>query len=167
MNKLDSSLLTAALTEGGWDLTNKAVEADAIVINTCSVREHAAQRVLSHLGHIKHLKKSRPEVIVAIIGCMAQRLGAELLGHDVVDIVAGPGQLHEVPQMLNDALGDHQKQLSVTEKIRSTVRAGIIPGCRSTKHRTVSRPKPHYRRSLMSIFRKAAPRINRARISNF
>ena len=118
MNKLDSSLVVSALTEQGYLPVDKATEADVIVINTCSVREHAEDRVFSHLGHIKHLKKSRPHIIVAIIGCMAQRLGDELLAHDVVDIVAGPAQLHEVPDLIEKTAGDHDKYLSVTEKIR-------------------------------------------------
>jgi tRNA-2-methylthio-N6-dimethylallyladenosine synthase len=57
MNKLDSSLVVSALTDQGYALTDKATEADVMVINTCSVREHAEERVFSHLGHIKHLKK--------------------------------------------------------------------------------------------------------------
>ncbi len=123
MNKLDSSLVAGALTEQGFALTDKATEADVIVINTCSVREHAEARVFSNLGHIKHLKKSRPDILVAVIGCMAQRLGAELLAHEVVDIVAGPTQLHEVPALINKAMADHQKHLSVTDKIRQPIAA--------------------------------------------
>jgi tRNA-2-methylthio-N6-dimethylallyladenosine synthase len=118
MNKLDSSLLAAALTENGWELTDSPVEADAIVINTCSVREHAEQRVFSHLGHLQHIKKSRPQLLVAVIGCMAQRLGPQLLEHPVVNITAGPEQIHHVPQLLEQAIQEHKKILAVTEKIR-------------------------------------------------
>ena len=121
MNKLDSSLVVSALTEQGYELTDKATEADVIVINTCSVREHAEERVFSHLGHIKHLKKSNPALLVAVIGCMAQRLGDELLLHEVVDIVAGPAQLHEVPALIEQATADHDKHLAVTDKIRQPV----------------------------------------------
>ncbi|MHC5198651.1 MAG: hypothetical protein ACYSO1_00815, partial [Planctomycetota bacterium] len=71
MNKLDSSLVVSALTEQGYELTDKPGEADVIVINTCSVREHAEERVFSHLGHIKPLKKKNPALLVAVIGCMA------------------------------------------------------------------------------------------------
>ncbi|MCK4959807.1 MAG: tRNA (N6-isopentenyl adenosine(37)-C2)-methylthiotransferase MiaB, partial [Planctomycetes bacterium] len=79
MNKLDSSLVANALVGAGFSLTDKVADADAVLINTCSVREHAEQRVFSHLGHLKHIKESRPALIVGVIGCMAQRLGAELL----------------------------------------------------------------------------------------
>ena len=118
MNKLDSSLLAAALTEKGWEMTDSASEADVVIINTCSVRDHAEQRVLSHLGHLQHLKKSRPHLLVAVIGCMAQRLGSRLLEHPTVDIAAGPEQLHQVPQLIQEALGDRRKHLAVTEAIR-------------------------------------------------
>ena len=123
MNKLDSSLVVSALTEQGFALTDKATEADVIVINTCSVREHAEARVFSNLGHIKHLKKSRPDLLVAVIGCMAQRLGEDLLAHEAVDIVAGPTQLHEVPALIDQAMADHEKHLSVTDKIRQPAAA--------------------------------------------
>ena len=123
MNKLDSSLVVSALTEQGFALTDKATEADVIVINTCSVREHAEARVFSNLGHIKHLKKSRPDLLVAVIGCMAQRLGEDLLAHEAVDIVAGPTQLHEVPALIDQAMANHEKHLSVTDKIRQPAAA--------------------------------------------
>ncbi len=61
MNKLDTSLVAAALRQAGFETTEKVTDADVVLINTCSVRQHAEQRVLSHLGHLKHIKKSRPE----------------------------------------------------------------------------------------------------------
>ncbi|MCE5187462.1 MAG: tRNA (N6-isopentenyl adenosine(37)-C2)-methylthiotransferase MiaB [Planctomycetaceae bacterium] len=118
MNKLDSALVSSALAQQGYELTDKATDADVIIINTCSVREHAEDRVFSNLGHIKHLKKDRPQLLVAVIGCMAQRLGEELLSHDSVDIVAGPTQIDEIPALITRALAEHQKQLSVTDEIR-------------------------------------------------
>jgi tRNA-2-methylthio-N6-dimethylallyladenosine synthase len=121
MNKLDSGLVVSALTSRGYALTDKATEADVIVINTCSVREHAEERVFSNLGHIKHLKKERPGLLVAVIGCMAQRLGEKLLEHEAVDVVAGPMQLHEVPALIEQAMADREKHLAVTDKIRKPV----------------------------------------------
>lgn len=118
MNKLDSGLLFNALSNRGYVHTDKTADADVIIINTCSVRQHAEDRVLSHLGHIKHLKKTRPAVLVAVIGCMAQRMGEELLKHDCVDIVAGPGQLAEVPRLIDEAIEKHDARLAVSESIR-------------------------------------------------
>jgi tRNA-2-methylthio-N6-dimethylallyladenosine synthase len=118
MNKLDSSLVTAALTERGFDLTDKPTEADVVLMNTCSVRQHAEDRVLSNLGHLRHLKKSKPDLLVAVIGCMAQRMGEHLLTNEGVDIVVGPGQLHEVPQLIEAAMADRHKRLCVLDNIR-------------------------------------------------
>jgi len=83
------------------------------------VREHAEQRVLSHLGHLKHIKQTRPNLLVAVFGCMAQRLGAELLQHDAVDIVCGPAQIPQLTALLADTLQRRQKIVAVTEKIRT------------------------------------------------
>ena len=118
MNKLDSALVAAALRETGFGLTDTVKEADVVLINTCSVREHAEQRVSSHLGHLKHIKKSRPDLVVAVIGCMAQRLGGELLEDKTVDIVCGPAQLPQLTRLVTEALHERKKSSAITEKIR-------------------------------------------------
>jgi len=118
MNKLDSSLVANALSAMGFEHTDKVSDADAVLINTCSVRQHAEDRVLSNLGHLKHLKKKHPNLVVAVAGCMAQRLGTELLNHPAVDSVAGPAQLPRLAQMIADALKQNSKKSAVTEKIR-------------------------------------------------
>jgi len=118
MNKLDTALVVSALKANGFSLTDSVKEADVVLINTCSVREHAEQRAFSHLGHLKHIKKTRPDLIVAVIGCMAQRLGADLLGHEAVDIVCGPAQIPQITELVTKALKEKQKTLVVMEKIR-------------------------------------------------
>lgn len=118
MNKLDSSLVTSALVEKGFEVTDKATEADVLLMNTCSVRQHAEERVLSHLGHLKRVKKTNPDLIVGVIGCMAQRLGEELLEHPAVDMVAGPANIAQIPDMLDGILKSKNKSIAVTEKIR-------------------------------------------------
>ena len=120
MNKLDSALVTAALAESGFALTERIKEADVVLINTCSVREHAEQRVISHLGHLKHIKESRPDLVVGVIGCMAQRLGAELLQDGTVDIVCGPGQISQIIELVKKALNEKQRVVDVTKNIRQT-----------------------------------------------
>ncbi len=117
MNKLDSALITSALTEAGFSLTASVKEADVVLINTCSVREHAEQRVISQLGHLKHLKQNKPLMVVAVIGCMAQRLGDKLLEHEAVNIVCGPTQIPQIADLLKQALEKNEKRLAVTEKI--------------------------------------------------
>ena len=118
MNKLDTALVTSALKKAGFSLTDSVKEADVVLINTCSVREHAEQRVISHLGHLQHIKKSRPEMIVGVIGCMAQRLGAELLKHNTVDIVCGPAQIPQITKLLTETLREKRRTIMVTDKIR-------------------------------------------------
>ncbi len=118
MNKLDTALVTSALTEAGFSLTKSVKDADAVVINTCSVREHAEQRVISQLGHLKHIKQSKPNLVVGVIGCMAQRLGDKLLEHEAVNIVCGPTQIPQIADLLKQALEKNEKRLAVTEKIR-------------------------------------------------
>jgi tRNA-2-methylthio-N6-dimethylallyladenosine synthase len=118
MNKLDTALVTSALEEAGFSLTESVKEADVVLINTCSVREHAEQRVLSHLGHLKHIKESRPDLVVGVIGCMAQRLGDKLLEHDAVNLVCGPAEIPQIMQLIMEALKEKKKSLAVTGKIR-------------------------------------------------
>ncbi len=115
MNKLDTALVTSALKESGFSLTESVKEADVVLINTCSVREHAEQRVLSHLGHLKHIKKSQPDMVVGVIGCMAQRLGDKLLEHEAVNIVCGPTQIPQIAKLITEALERNEKRLAVTE----------------------------------------------------
>jgi tRNA-2-methylthio-N6-dimethylallyladenosine synthase len=118
MNKLDTALVTSALTEAGFSLTDKIKQADVVLINTCSVREHAEQRVVSHLGHLQHIKESRPDLIVAVIGCMAQRLGDKLLEHGTVDIVCGPAQIPQITKLITQTLNQKKQTITITEKIR-------------------------------------------------
>ena len=118
MNKLDTALVASALQDAGFELTESVKEADVVLINTCSVRRHAEQRVFSHLGHLKHIKKSRPDMMVGVIGCMAQRLGEELLNHDAVDFVCGPAQISQIAELIaNDTQRKHKKP-AITERIR-------------------------------------------------
>jgi tRNA-2-methylthio-N6-dimethylallyladenosine synthase len=118
MNKLDTALVASALKKAGFSLTENEKGADVVLINTCSVRQHAEQRVLSHLGHLKHIKKSKPNIVVGVIGCMAQRLGAELLEDKTVDIVCGPAQIPQITELITKALQEKKRILAVTEKIR-------------------------------------------------
>ena len=109
MNKLDTALVGSGLKQAGFALIDNAKEADVVLINTCSVREHAEQRVISHLGHLKHIKESNPDLIVAVIGCMAQRLGDKLLEHEAVNIVCGPTQIPQIARLITEAIEQNKK----------------------------------------------------------
>jgi tRNA-2-methylthio-N6-dimethylallyladenosine synthase len=119
MNKLDTGLVSNAFQQAGYELTDNEDDADLVFMNTCSVRENAEKRVLSRLGYFKHLKKTNPELIVGVIGCMAQRLGEELLKNDAVDIVCGPGQIPQLKEMVDQFKADRRKKATVSADIRS------------------------------------------------
>ena len=121
MNKLDTALVGSALKAAGFSLTESVKEADVVLINTCSVREHAEQRVLSNLGHLKHIKESMPDLVVAVIGCMAQRLGDKLLEHEAVNIVCGPAEISQISQLVTKALNQKEKSSATTQKIRQAI----------------------------------------------
>jgi len=118
MNKLDSAIVESSLRDAGYQFVDNAKDADVVLINTCSVRDHAEQRVMSHLGNLKHIKESKPDLVVGVIGCMAQRLGNELLKQSAVDIVCGPAQIAEIPRLIAEMLQEKKKAVAVTEKIR-------------------------------------------------
>lgn len=125
MNKLDSALVDSAFAGKGFINTDSVKESDVVLINTCSVRQHAEQRVISHLGHLQHLKKSKPHLVVVIFGCMAQRLGSQLLEHPAVDIVVGPAQIPQISNLVISALQKHNKAVVVTAKIRSPIEENV------------------------------------------
>lgn len=119
MNKLDTSLVVNAFVEAGFEPIEEPTEAGVVLINTCSVRNHAEERVLSLLGHLKHIKKTQPELVVAVFGCMAQRLKDDLLSHEAVNIVCGPLQIPELVNLVNNAFENKPKQGAVSGNIRS------------------------------------------------
>ncbi len=73
MNMLDSELVVAALRKEGYELTDSPKEADTVLFNTCSVREHAEHKIYSALGRLKFSKRNRPQKVIGVIGCMAQK----------------------------------------------------------------------------------------------
>lgn len=118
MNKLDSNLVVNSFLQNGFELTEEIGETDVVLVNTCSVRNHAEERVLSMLGHLKHVKKTNKDLVVAVFGCMAQRLKEDLLNHPAVNIVCGPLQIPELPLLVSNALEKTKKQKAVSENIR-------------------------------------------------
>ncbi|APW60416.1 tRNA (N6-isopentenyl adenosine(37)-C2)-methylthiotransferase MiaB [Paludisphaera borealis] len=115
MNVLDSELVVARLRDDGYELTTDIEEADAILYNTCSVRQHAEDKIYSALGRIKQLKKRKPELSIGVLGCMAQKDQNLILKRAPhVDIVVGPGQLARVPELLTIAKAEAKPQLAVS-----------------------------------------------------
>src|SRR5262245_16020937 len=104
MNVADSETMAGVLEAAGMILTERPEDADAILLNTCAIREHAEQRVLGRLGEFARLKRHRPGLVVGAAGCMAQHLRKRLLDHSrVVDLVVGPDGYRTLPALLQRA----------------------------------------------------------------
>ena len=102
MNVLDSELVVASLRKQGYELTRDTGDADTILFNTCSVREHAEEKIYSALGRLKNAKQKNPNKIIGVIGCMAQNHQRTVFERaPYVDLVVGPGQLHQVPDLID------------------------------------------------------------------
>jgi tRNA-2-methylthio-N6-dimethylallyladenosine synthase len=115
MNLLDSELVVGRLRGEGYELTDDIEQADAILYNTCSVRQHAEDKIYSALGRIRRLKERKPEVVVGVLGCMAQKdQGLILRRAPHVDVVVGPGQLARVPELLDRAKSEGAPQMAVS-----------------------------------------------------
>jgi len=113
MNVADSEVVVSILSEHGFKLAADINDADLILINTCSIRDNAEQRVWSRLRTIKHLRKKKKDLIVGLLGCMAERLKEQLLETDqLVDIVVGPDAYRQLPMLIDEA-GDGHKAVNV------------------------------------------------------
>tara|TARA_R110002096_G_scaffold435816_6_gene663394 strand:+ start:16922 stop:18538 length:1617 start_codon:yes stop_codon:yes gene_type:complete len=105
MNELDSELVAGALGSLGYQFTANQDLADIVLYNTCSVRERAEQKVWSRLGEMKHRKAKHPDLVVGVLGCMAERDGEDLISRmPVVDIMCGPSELDKLPELLDNAV---------------------------------------------------------------
>lgn len=105
MNELDSELVAGALSRLGYTFTSSPEEAGVILYNTCSVREHAEQKVWSRLGELSKRKADEPGLVVGVLGCMAERDGTDLIRRmPVVDVMCGPGELDKLPGLVDNAV---------------------------------------------------------------
>ena len=107
MNVYDATRMADVLAPEGYDETTDIAEADLVVLNTCHIRERAAEKVFSELGKMRVMKEERAErgldLKIAVAGCVAQAEGAEILRRQKsVDIVVGPQSYHRLPDMLRD-----------------------------------------------------------------
>ena len=101
MNISDGELMEGILEEGGYTIVGAPEDADVVLVNTCAVREHAETRVLGRVAQLNGLKRERPDVIIGVTGCMAQRMGETLLERaPYVDMVVGPDGYRGLPDAL-------------------------------------------------------------------
>src|SRR5689334_2387661 len=105
MNVLDSELVLGQLRAQGYESVEDRDRADVIIYNTCSVREHAEQKVWSRLGELRQRKKEEPGLVIGVIGCMAERDGTNIFGRfPHVDVLCGPGELDKLPGLVRNAV---------------------------------------------------------------
>ena len=101
MNEADTELMYGLLRKDGYQLTTEQSEADVVLLNTCAVRERAEERIFGRLGWLKQLKRERPEVVLGVTGCMAERMREQLIKRTpYVDLVVGPDAYRRLPELV-------------------------------------------------------------------
>ncbi|WP_295993804.1 tRNA (N6-isopentenyl adenosine(37)-C2)-methylthiotransferase MiaB [uncultured Alistipes sp.] len=104
MNVGDTEIVVSLMQREGYIHTERADEADVVLINTCSIRDNAEQRIWGRLAEMKRLRRQKPGLVVGIIGCMAERLREQLVeGPAGVDVVAGPDAYRDLPRLVREA----------------------------------------------------------------
>ncbi|MCR4416865.1 MAG: tRNA (N6-isopentenyl adenosine(37)-C2)-methylthiotransferase MiaB [Ignavibacteria bacterium] len=105
MNLADTEIVQGVLKRNGYELTSDAEQADVVLINTCAIREHAEERIYGRLGAFRAIKKHKPNLVVGILGCMAERLRSKLIEEEkIVDLIVGPDEYRRVPELIDNAL---------------------------------------------------------------
>jgi tRNA-2-methylthio-N6-dimethylallyladenosine synthase len=113
MNVYDTERMTETLQAEGYISTESAEEADMILLNTCHIREKAAEKVYSELGRFKHLKSENPNLKIGVVGCVAQAEGEEIIRRQpLVDLVVGPQSYHKLP-LLERQINNGQKKVEI------------------------------------------------------
>ena len=109
MNMLDSEMVVASLRRRGYEITPDIKQADTILFNTCSVRQHAEDKIYSALGKLRDWKEQHPDKVIGVLGCMAQKDQQKIFRRaPYVDLIVGPGQLQQVPDLIEQARqGEH------------------------------------------------------------
>lgn len=115
MNVLDSEMVVADLRRHGYEVVDSPDKADTILLNTCSVREHAEEKIYSQLGRLRVDKERRPDVTIGVMGCMAQKDQKIIFERaPYVDLVVGPGQLQQIPELLQQIRDGRGRQMAIS-----------------------------------------------------
>ena len=116
MNEYDSSRISDVLANShDLELTNDPEEADVLLLNTCSIREKAQEKVFSQLGRWKHWKNDKPDLVIGVGGCVASQEGAEIQKRaPYVDVVFGPQTIHRLPEMISGVSENHKKVVDIS-----------------------------------------------------
>ena len=124
MNFADSEVVAAVMKMADYELCESIDEADAVFINTCSIREHAEVKAMSRLEFFRQLKRKKKSLKVGVIGCMAERMQKELLEHPAIDLVAGPDAYLDLPNLIAQAEQGEKSMnidLSLTETYKDVL----------------------------------------------
>ena len=109
MNVNDSEIVQGVMHKHGYEMTEKPDDADVILLNTCAIRDNAERKIHERLTHLKYYKKRNKDLVVGLLGCMAERLRGDLLGEkNLVDLVVGPDEYRRVPELVENALAGDQ-----------------------------------------------------------
>jgi len=132
MNVADSEVVASVMQMAGYETTESLDEADAVFLNTCSVRDNAEQKIYHRLDALDAIKRKRP-LIIGVLGCMAERVQQDLLAHHHADLVAGPDAYLSLPDLIAQAETGHKAiniELSISETYRDVVPQRIAIGQR-------------------------------------
>lgn len=119
MNEHDTEVMAGILAEMGYQATDSVEIADIILLNTCAIRENAENKVFGEIGHLKSLKRERPDLVIGVCGCMAQEesvVNRILKKHQQVDLIFGTHNIHRLPHLLKEALLSKELILEVWSK---------------------------------------------------
>ena len=104
MNLADTEIVLGILQNNGYSVTKHLQDADVVLINTCSIRDNAEQRIYGRLGNFKNIKDQRPDLVIGVLGCMAERLRSDLVDKKkIVDVVVGPDEYRRLPELIDVA----------------------------------------------------------------
>ncbi len=114
MNFSDTEIILSVLSDYGYNESLNIEESDVILLNTCSVRENAENRIKSRLSNLKRYKKNHPERIIGLLGCMAERLKNDLLEREkIVDLIVGPDEYRKLPNLIENIFETGEKGIAV------------------------------------------------------
>lgn len=125
MNVADSEVVASIMKMAGYGLTEQIAEADAVFVNTCSVRDNAEQRIYSRLQYFHSLRKKNKNLIVGVLGCMAERVREKLINEHHVNLVAGPDSYLDLPNLIA-AAENGEKAINVELSTRETYK-DVLP----------------------------------------
>ncbi len=163
MNVLDSELVMGQLRARGFESTEDRDNADVVIFNTCSVREYAEQKVWSRLGQLRETKQTNPNLVIGVIGCMAERDGTDIFKRfPHIDILCGPGELDKLPGMVvnastSRAMDAADASISATQRTaeRTDQRQVALMGATSRRSSTLSAAEDNL--ELLDLSRALSP----------